>query len=337
MKDISSLRTLPHYPVMLEQVLNICKPDEGGLFIDCTFGAGGYSNAILSFPETKVIALDRDSHTRQYVSTTKKNYKNRFTFHNLKFSELNKAVGKNTKIDSIIFDLGLSSLQISNLQRGFSFNSKGTADMRMGLNSISAQEVLNNFTLKTLTDIFRFFGEEKEAFSIASNIIKQRKKKPIKSVTDLVNIIKKSKKRDFKKKINISTQVFQAIRIFVNKEIFELIEGLVNATKLLKEGGKIIVITFHSIEDKIVKFFFTNFSANKSRGSRYYSDTDQRKILFENYQNKIIRPTIAEIEENNPSRSAKLRFATRSKDNFFYPSDFKNKFFNYLELGNRHV
>ena len=209
--------------------------------------------------------------------------------------------------------------------------------MRMGLNSISAQEVLNSLDLKTLSDIFRLFGEEKESFRIASNIIKQRNKKPITSIPELVSIIKKSKRKDFKKKINISTQVFQAIRIFVNKEIFELIEGLINATKLLKKGGKIIVITFHSIEDKIVKFFFTNFSRNKSRGSRYYPDTEQRRILFEDYKNKVIRPNSEEIGINNPSRSAKLRFITRSKDNFFYPLDFKKKFFHYLDLENKYV
>ena len=274
MKDISSLRTSPHYPVMLEQVLEVCQPQKGGLFIDCTFGSGGYSNAILSFPKTKVIALDRDLNTQQYINNTKKKYKNRFIFHNSKFSALDKVVNNNTKIDSIIFDLGLSSLQISNLKRGFSFNSKSKLDMRMGLNSISAEEVLNNLDFETLRDVLKFFGEEKEAFRIASNIVKQRDKKPITSIPDLVNIVRKSKKRNFKKKINISTQTFQAIRIFVNKEIFELIEGLISATKLLKEGGKIIVITFHSIEDKIVKFFFTNFSENKSRGSRYYPDID---------------------------------------------------------------
>ena len=209
--------------------------------------------------------------------------------------------------------------------------------MRMGLNSISAQEVLNNLSLETLRDILRFFGEEKEAFRIASNIVKQRDKKTITSIPDLVNIVRRSKRRDFKKKINTSTQTFQAIRIFVNKEIFELIEGLINATKLLKKDGKIIVITFHSIEDKIVKFFFTNFSGNKSRGSRYYPDTDKEKILFENYKNKVIRPNSHEIQNNKPSRSAKLRFVTRSEDDFFYPIDFKNKFFHYLELENRYV
>ena len=112
---------------------------------------------------------------------------------------------------------------------------------------------------------------------------------------------------------------------------------MISATKLLKEGGKIIVITFHSIEDKIVKFFFTNFSENKSRGSRYYPDIDNQKILFKNYKNKVIRPNKKEIENNNPSRSAKLRVITRSRDKFFYPIDLKNKFFHYLELENKHV
>ena len=182
MKDFSSLKKTPHYPVMVEKVMEICRPEKGGIFVDCTFGAGGYSKAILSFPNTKVIALDRDDYTRKYAKVIKEKYKNRFAFHNLKFSELYDIIPKNTKIDSVIFDLGLSSLQISDLKRGFSFNSKGRADMRMGLNSVSAQEVLNNGAFKTLRDIFKFFGEEKEAYNIALNITKCRKKKIIKSI-----------------------------------------------------------------------------------------------------------------------------------------------------------
>ncbi len=337
MKDVSSFKDLPHYPVMLKQVLTACEPEKGGLFIDCTFGAGGYSNAILSFPKTKVIALDRDFHTEKYAINTKKKFKNRFKFHNLKFSDLHKVINKKNKADSIIFDLGLSSLQISNLKRGFSFNSKEKLDMRMGLNSIGAQEVLNNLDLEKLSNILRLFGEEKEAYKIAFNIIKQRNKKIINSVPELVSIIRNSKKRNFKKKINISTQTFQAIRIFVNKEMTELVEGLIAATSLLKKGGKIIIITFHSLEDRIVKFFFTNFSKNRSRGSRYFPEIEEKKILFENYKNKIIRPNNNEIDNNHASRSAKLRFAIRSKDSFFYPTDLKNKFFNYLELENTNV
>ena len=332
MKEIPSLRKKNHYPVMLEKVMDICKPEKGGLFIDCTFGAGGYTNAILSFPKTKVIALDRDIHTKNFALKIKKKFKDRFSFHNSKFSELNKIIPKNVKINTIIFDLGLSTLQISNMKRGFSFNSKSKADMRMGLNSISAQEVINKAEKKTLIDILRFFGEEKDAYKIALEIIKQRKNKIIKSTPELVEIIKKSKRKNFKKKINLSTQVFQALRIFVNKEVTELIKGLISATQFLKKGGKIIVITFHSIEDKIVKFFFTNFSSNKSKTSRYYPENNNKETLFEIYKNKIIKPNDQEVEENNPSRSAKLRYAVRSKDNFIYPIDLEKKFFHYLEL-----
>ena len=337
MKDISSLKTLVHFPVMLEQVMKICSPSKGGLYIDCTFGSGGYSKAILSFSDTKVIALDRDLHTKSYVEDIKKKYNDRFKFKNLKFSTIDDAIEENIKADCIIFDLGLSSNQIQNLERGFSFNSKGKLDMRMGLNSITAEDVLNKCDLKTLTDIFKVLGEEREGFRIAKNIVTQRKIKPLKYIPDLIDIIKKSKKKDFKKKINISTKTFQGIRIFVNKEISELIDGLIKATKILKSGGKIIVISFHSIEDKIVKFFFTKLSRNKPRTSRYFPDTNEQKFLFEQYKNKIIRPTPNEINKNNPSRSAKLRYATRSKDNFFNPKEFKEKFINYLELENKYV
>ena len=332
MKDISSSKTFFHYPVMLKEVINICDVKKGGLFIDCTYGAGGYTNAILSYPNTKVIALDRDPNIKSLAEKTKKNYKNRFFFHNSKYSELNKILSKNTEADCIIFDLGLSSLQLSDLKRGFSFYSKEEPDMRMGLNENSAKDALNNLDANTLCNIFKLLGEEKESSRISRNIIKERQQSPIKTIPDLIRIIKKSKIKNYKKKINLSTQVFQALRIFVNKEVTELIKGLINATQFIKKGGKIIVITFHSIEDKIVKFFFTNFSSNKSKTSRYYPENNNKKTLFETYKNKIIKPTDQEVEENNPSRSAKLRYAIRSKDNFVYPVDLEKRFFNYLEL-----
>ncbi len=332
MKDISSLKNLPHYPVMLKEVLDTCNPKNGGLFLDCTFGAGGYSNAILSYPNTQVIALDRDPNIRRYAKKTKKKYENRFSFYNSKFSDLDKFVSKKLKVDCIIFDLGLSSLQISDLKRGFSFYSKEEPNMGMGLNKNTAKEILNNLDAKTLGSIFRLLGEEKEGFRISKNILRERKLNPIKTIPDLVKIIQKCKKKNFKKKINVSTQVFQALRIFVNKEITELIEGLIIATKILKENGKIVVVTFHSLEDKIVKFFFTNFSSNKSKTSRYYPESKDKKTLFKNYKNKVIKPDLKELQENNPSRSAKLRHAIRSNHDFTYPEEFKKKFLHYLEL-----
>ena len=336
MKNLSSPQDISHYPVMLDEVLKICNPENGGDFIDCTFGYGGFSNAILSFPKTKVIALDRDIQTKKYAEKIKKNYKDRFSFYNKKFSELSKNV-TTKKFDFIIFDLGVSNMQILNLDRGFSFNSKTSIDMRMGLNLISANEVINSYSQQTLNDIIRLFGDEKESFKISKNIINERKKSPISSSFDLARIIKKSKKKDFNKKINISTKTFQALRIFVNKEFSELINGLIEATKLIKSGGKIIVISFHSLEDKIVKFFFTNYSKNKSKVSRYLPDLSKGSTLFENYKNKIVTPSSEEIIKNNASRSAKLRYITRCKNDFFYPNDLKKKFIKYLELENRYV
>jgi len=336
MKNLSSPQDISHYPVMLDEVLKICNPINGGDFIDCTFGYGGFSNAILSYPKTKVIALDRDIQTKKYAEKIKKNYKDRFSFYNKKFSELSKNI-TTKKFDFIIFDLGLSNMQILNLDRGFSFNSKTSIDMRMGLNLISANEVINTYSQQTLNDIIRLFGDEKESFKISKNIINERKKSPISSSFDLARIIKKSKKKDFNKKINISTKTFQALRIFVNKEFSELINGLIEATKLIKSGGKIIVISFHSLEDKIVKFFFTNYSKNKSKVSRYLPDLSKERTLFENYKNKIVTPSSEEIIKNNASRSAKLRYITRCKNDFFYPNDLKKKFIKYLELENRYV
>ena len=337
MKDISSFKNSPHYPVMLDQVIELCVPHKGGYFIDCTFGSGGYTNALLSFPNTKVISLDRDKNAVDYASNTKKHFKDRFTFFNEKFRNLDKVIKKNFKADFIIFDLGISSMQISNLSRGFSFNSKDNIDMRMGINSISAQDVLNNCNPITLKKILKYFGDEKDSSRIVKNIIREREKSPILSVPQLVEIIKKSKKKNFKKKINICTQTFQAIRIFVNKEISELIYGLINATKFLKTGGKLIVISFHSLEDRIVKFYFNNYSKNQSNVSRYSPYTRSKEILFEDYRNKIIKPKQDEIKENTSSRSAKLRFATRSEHNYFFPEDLKKKFENYLNLEAEHV
>ena len=236
-------------------------------------------------------------------------------------------------MDTIIFDLGLSSLQLKNLSRGFSFHSKDELDMTMGLSDFSAKEAVNNLGEIQLKSIIKILGEEKEAKIIAKNIVKARSDKKITKVNELVKIIEKSKKIKFPSKINPSTKTFQALRIFVNKEITELMNGMVNATKYLKPGGKIIIVTFHSIEDKIVKFFFKNFSKNKSNPSRYLPEENSKNsALFENYVNRIIRPTKEEIKDNYPSRSAKLRFAVRSKNNFFYPNIFYQKFNKYLRI-----
>ena len=202
----------------------------------------------------------------------------------------------------------------------------------MGLNETSALDVLNKLSESDLKSIIRILGDEKEAPIIAKNIVKRRNLKKIINTADLVKIIEKVKK-NFSSKINPCTKTFQALRIFVNKEITELINGVVNATKKLKPGGKILVVSFHSIEDRIVKFFFSNFSKNKSRPSRYLPENEIVKhVLFDEYKNKVFRPTKQEIEKNNRSRSAKLRYAIRSNNQFEYPEELIKKFKKYLDL-----
>ncbi len=333
MKTQKSSLEFYHFPVMLSEVLKVSSPDKGGLFIDCTFGAGGYSKAILKFPNTKVIGIDRDKTVVPLAKSFENKFQNRFEFLNLKFSELDKLSENNNFADNIIFDLGLSSIQLNNLKRGFSFKSKEKLDMKMGLSDISAQDVVNKLSETKLKLIIKTLGEEKEASKIAKNIVLARAEKKITKVDQLVRIIEKSKKKNYSFKIDPSTKTFQALRIFVNKEITELINGIIKATKLLKPGGKILVISFHSIEDKIVKYFFNNFSSNKSKPSRYFpEDNNENLILFEKYSNKIITASEGEIKKNKPSRSAKLRFAVRNKNEFFFTDNLLKKFKKYTDI-----
>ncbi len=331
MNNQTSSLEFSHFPVMLNEVIKLSTISAGGRFIDCTFGGGGYSKEILKFPNTYVHAIDRDKNVLSIAKKLEIKFPSRFKFHQSKFSELDTI--SNDNVDVIIFDLGLSSLQLNNLERGFSFKSNKRLNMTMGLNEISALDVINNLSEKDLKSIIKILGEENEASKIAKNIVNHRNRKKITNTADLVQIIEKSKKKNFSKKINPCTKTFQALRIFVNKEITELINGVISATKKLKPGGKILVISFHSIEDKIVKYFFSNFSNNKSKPSRYLPEnTDSKNILFDDYKNKVLKPTKEEIIKNNRSRSAKLRFATRSKNKFEYPKGFIKKFKRYLDL-----
>tara|TARA_B100000963_G_scaffold356447_1_gene376581 strand:+ start:2174 stop:3184 length:1011 start_codon:yes stop_codon:yes gene_type:complete len=320
-----------HFPVMLNEVLNISSPANGGNFLDCTFGGGGYCKEILKFSKTNVQALDRDEKALLIAKKLKKKFPLRFKFYQIKFSQLNGILREN--VDVIIFDLGLSSIQLNDLSRGFSFKSDKKLNMKMGLNEISALDAINNLSELDLKLVIKILGEESEATKIAKNIVKYRNIQKITNTSDLVKIIKKSKKKIFSNKINPCTKTFQALRIFVNKEITELINGIINATKNLKPGGKIVIISFHSIEDKIIKYFFSNFSKNKSRPSRYLPENKiEKTFLFEEYKNKVIRPSKEELNKNRRSRSAKLRFAVRSKNKFKYPEELITKFKRYIDL-----
>jgi len=311
-----------HFPVLLNELVSIISPLYGGTFIDCTFGAGGYSEKILEEISNNVIALDRDNSVKRFSTKLQTKYKKRFKFYNLKFSDIDQIKDKNIK--AVIFDLGYSLNQISDLNRGLSFKSKGKLDMRMGLNDFSCDEVISKMSQQNLYKIFKFFGDEKYAKPISKKIVKFRESKKI-NTQSLVEIIESIKKNKGGK--NKSTKIFQALRIFVNKEISQLIKGLINAYTILPIGGVIAVVTFHSLEDKIVKFFFKEYSEIKN-SSRYLPYSTSPKKYFNTTKKKPIVPTSSEIKINPPSRSAKLRFAYKLENGCDFENFISN--FNYL-------
>ena len=319
-----------HFPVLLEKLISIISPLYGGTFIDCTFGQGGYSKKILENKYNNIIAIDRDVKSLEISKKFEKKYKNRFKFENIKFSEINRIKTNKNILKGIIFDLGYSTAQIKDPEKGLSFLSKGKLNMQMGLNEFSANEIVNDFDQSSLSKIFYSFGDEKKANNIARKIINFRKSKNIET-QDLVKIIDSVYKKKFKK-IHNSTKVFQALRIFVNKEISELIDSLISSFKLLPKGGVIVVVSFHSIEDKIVKYFFHHYSQNKN-SSRYLPEKERKKILFNLPQKKPLIPEKYEILKNPPSRSAKLRYAIKINENQDF-SDFKKKFKYLLDIEN---
>ncbi len=311
-----------HFPVLLNELVSIISPLYGGTFIDCTFGAGGYSKKILEDTSNNIIALDRDSSVKSIATQLQIKHEKRFKFYNLKFSEIDKV--KNGNIKGIIFDLGYSLNQILDLNRGLSFKSRGKLDMRMGLNEFSCEKVITKMSQQNLFKIFKYFGDEKYAKPISKKIVKIRESKKIET-QNLVEIIESVKTKKTGK--NSSTKIFQALRIFVNKEISELINGLINAYNILPIGGVIAVVTFHSIEDKIVKFFFKEYSEMKNT-SRYLPKNTTAKKYFNLTKKKPIIPSYNEIKINPPSRSAKLRFAYKMENG----CDFKNFLKNYKYL-----
>ena len=317
-----------HFPVLLSKLTNIISPLYGGTFIDCTFGVGGYSNEILKDKRNNIIAIDRDISTIEYANLLKKKYGNRFQFKNIKFSQIVNLNAKNLK--GIIFDLGYSLIQINDNEKGISFNSKSKLNMRMGLNNISAHDVINYMKEENLNKILKYFGNEEKSKFITKKIIQKRQSKEIQT-QDLVAIIDSVKKFN-KSKIHNSTKTFQAIRIYVNREISELIYGLINSFKILPIGGIIAVVTFHSLEDKIVKFFFKYYS-QEINNSRYLPEKEKETKVFKLERVKPILPSSEEINKNQPSRSAKLRYGFKIAhlSNF---EEFENQFKFFLELEN---
>ncbi len=302
---------MKHYPVMLKEVLNSLEISDNKTYVDATFGNGGYTQAILDTANTTVIALDRDPSVLPRVEELKQKYKNRFIFIQGQFGSIKDLVEK--KVDGVVFDIGVSSMQLDEADRGFSFAKEAPLDMRMSKTGLSAFDVVNNTPAKELADIIYKYGEEKKSRQIAQAIENYRKEKPIETTTELAEIIYKVIFKKFGQ-IDPATRTFQAIRIYVNNELEELEEGLSGGLSVLKDGGKIAVVSFHSLEDRIVKNFFNEKSGKNKSVSRYMPINTEENSYELSKVSKLIVPSKEEIEENSRSRSAKLRYATKKGD-----------------------
>jgi 16S rRNA (cytosine1402-N4)-methyltransferase len=295
-----------HIPVLLPEVVSALQPLEGQTVIDGTFGAGGYTRALLA-AGASVIAIDRDPDAIEAGRVLEKEASGRLTLVHGPFSRLDEAA---READGVVLDIGVSSMQIDDAQRGFSFRTDGPLDMRMAQAGPSAADIVNRFKAGDLARIFGLLGEERHASRIARMIEKRRDKHPFERTLDLADAIETHVGRKPGDKIHPATRVFQALRIFVNDELGELATALFAAERVLKPGGRLAVVTFHSLEDRIVKRFVADRSGNPS-GSRHMPEAQARTATFEK-RGGAVSPTDAETEENPRARSAKLRAATRT-------------------------
>ncbi len=307
-----------HKSVMIKEIISFLPLKKSINVIDATFGGGGYSKTILEkFNVNQLLAIDRDPISKIFAKELESKFSN-FILINDKFSNIEEIVNntkfKDKKFDIILFDIGTSSNQIDNAQRGFSFNKSGPLDMRMGASDKKAYDIINNYEEKNLADIIYQYGEERHSRVIAKEIVKNRKIKFISDTIELSNIIKKClpKKNQLKNKIHPATKTFQAIRIYVNDELNELKTSLKKTLKILNKDGLILVVSFQSLEDRIVKDFFNHNSGKRWRSSRHYPELpDKLATQLKIITKKPILPSASEILENPRSRSAKLRVAQK--------------------------
>ena len=307
-----------HNSVMINEIISFLPLKKSINVIDATFGGGGYSKTILEkFNVNQLLAIDRDPISKIFAKEIESKFSN-FTLINDKFSKIEEIVKnsklKDKKFDIILFDIGTSSNQIDNAQRGFSFNKSGPLDMRMGSSDKNAYDIVNKYEEKNLANIIYQYGEERYSRVIAKEIVKNRKIKFISNTIELSNIIKEClpKKNQLKNKIHPATKTFQAIRIYVNDELNELKTSLDKTLKILNKDGLILVVSFQSLEDRIVKDFFNHNSGKRWRSSRHYPELpDKLATQLKIITKKPILPSASEILENPRSRSAKLRVAQK--------------------------
>jgi 16S rRNA (cytosine1402-N4)-methyltransferase len=298
-----------HIPVLLPEVLASLDLAPGKIILDGTFGAGGYTSAILA-AGADVIALDRDPAAILGGQPLVAASAGHLTLVHSQFSDLAQHAPADG-LDGIVLDIGVSSMQIDEADRGFSFQRKGPLDMRMSSDGVSAADVVNRAKVSDLTRIFGFLGEESQSGRIARAIEKRRLEEPFVTTRDLAGLIEVVTPRKAKDKIHPATRVFQALRIFVNDELGELARALFAAERALKPGGRLTVVTFHSLEDRIVKKFFQD-RAGKASGSRHLPIAHERAATFTPVGKSMVAASEEEASRNPRARSAKMRVGART-------------------------
>lgn len=306
-----------HYSVLLEESISNLNIKEDGIYVDATLGFAGHSSEILKrIQKGYLFAFDQDIDACQASNLKLSKVGNNFKIINDNFVNIKKRLEENNihYVDGILYDLGVSSPQLDIASRGFSYHNEARLDMRMNQNSsLSAYEVVNNYSEKELTDIFYKYGEEKYAKRIASNIVKYRENKKIVTTLELVDIIKSSIPFKAMRESHPARKVFQAIRIEVNDELNVLKTSLEDAIKLLNINGRICVITFHSLEDRIVKEIFNKYTKVNQELNNLPFIPEEYLPNYKLINTKVITPSNKELTENNRSRSAKLRVIERVK------------------------
>jgi 16S rRNA (cytosine1402-N4)-methyltransferase len=302
----------PHISVLLTEVLASLSPKEGGVYVDGTFGVGGYTKGILdAAPNVRVIAVDRDPAARKHADALAVRYAERLAFVESRFSQMDDVLRglEIAQVDGIVLDLGVSSPQLDEAARGFSFRKEGPLDMRMGLCAVSAADVVNTFEEEEIARILFVYGEERYARRIARRIVEVRKQAPIMTTTALSDIVRMAMPPHARHgKIDPSTRTFQGLRIYVNEELSEIEVFLKKSIDLLREGGRLVIVSFHSLEDRLVKHFFKDNAVKKDPAPHLpWHSQEGPEPVFTLLTKKSVTPSEQELATNPRSRSARLR------------------------------
>ena len=307
-------KKVPHEPVMLAEVIAALEPADGGIYVDGTFGAGGYTRAILEAARCRVIAIDRDPRAIAIAETLAETFGERLSVVPGLYADMDALIRARgvDAVDGVALDIGVSSMQIDEGARGFSFLKDGPLDMRMGGSGETAADLVNEMPERELADLLYTLGEERRSRRIAKAIVEARSQRPIAGTLELAEIVEKAIGRGGD--IHPATRTFQALRIRVNDELGQLRRGLSAAERLLKPAGRLVVVSFHSLEDRIVKRFLADRSGNRPGPSRHQPVVEGAVVppSFRLVTRRPIMPGAKEIARNPRARSARLRAAVRT-------------------------